>query len=506
MDENTAQSFLSQEGVEVLGTVVANAINKKANIDSPNLTGNPTAPTQALTDISNKIATTKYVHDALGNTILITINPALSGVVATVTNKETTTAYSGTSNELGQISLTVKEYGTYTIEYNNPNIKSINEIVVSAPGIMHTISAVYAVKATYTLKIDLANSNPLTACEYLDAAYGMTKGSNDWDSKSIFNEIRPCVFQNGKVKYYLDPNNFNHKLDGTAANLTGKDGDVMIEFGKFAYRIYTDKTENCMYVSITNSPEIVAEDNRYHYYAFTRETEGDLEHFYWGAFKGSLDADNKLRSIAGATPANSATIGNFTKYANNNGNNYTISNYPQLVALQCLYLIKYGNLNSQTALGNGYVGAPAATKTGQTLEKGMYYGTTSNQTTQVKFAGIEDFWGNIWEWVNGLTTDSSRNIITKMGGQTHTTPSGLTTNSSGYITKVIGTTEGGFMNIKHGGSQTTYFCDGGYLYAGCVLKFGGRWNDGANAGVFFLHARNAASDASTYVGARLCYF
>lgn len=506
MDENTTQSFLSQEGVEVLSTAIASAINKKANIDSPNLTGNPTAPTQALTDISNKIATTKYVHDALGNTVLITINPALSGVVATITNKETTTSYSATSNELGQISLTIKEYGTYTIKYSDPNIKSITEFIVSTPGVMHTIPAAYAVKATYTLKIDLANSNPLTACEYLDDAYGMTKGSNDWDSKSIFNEIRPCVFQNGTVKYYLDPNNFNHKLDGTAANLTGEDGDVMIEFAKFAYRIYVDETENCMYVSITNSPEVVAEDNRYHYYAFTREAEGDLDYFYWGAFKGSLDANNKLRSIAGATPAHSATIGNFTKYANNNGSNYTISNYPQLVALQCLYLIKYGNLNSQAALGNGYVSASKTTKTGQTLEKGMYYGTTANSTTQVKFAGIEDFWGNIWEWVNGLTTDGSRNVITKMGGQTHTTPSGLTANSSGYITKVIGTTEGGFMNIKHGGSQTTYFCDYGCLCAGCVLVFGSDWYHRTYAGVFYLNAYDAASGANAGIGARLCYF
>jgi formylglycine-generating enzyme required for sulfatase activity len=42
----------------------------------------------------------------------------------------------------------------------------------------------------------------------------------------------------------------------------------------------------------------------------------------------------------------------------------------------------------------------------------MTFGTTANSTTHMRFLGIEDFWGNIWEWVDGLTTDGSRNLIT----------------------------------------------------------------------------------------------
>lgn len=48
----------------------------------------------------------------------------------------------------------------------------------------------------------------------------------------------------------------------------------MVEFSKFAYRIYKDDN-NKVYVSITNDTDKVAADNRYHYYAFSKEKEGD---------------------------------------------------------------------------------------------------------------------------------------------------------------------------------------------------------------------------------------
>ena len=153
--------------------------------------------------------------------------------------------------------------------------------------------------------------------------------------------------------------------------------------------------------------------------------------------------------------------------------------------------------------------------------KKMYYGSTSNSGSSsdyntaklghVKFAGIEDFWGNIWEWIDGLTTDNNFNIITNWDydgnnyNNDFTTSSGLTTNSGGYVTNVAGTTESGFMNIKYGGSASTYFCDYGYLNSGRVLKFGGRWPSGSSCGPFYLYAVNTASGAYADVGARLMY-
>ena len=529
-------NFISSDNIEV----IINAIDTvKADKESPEFTGIPTAPTASPKTNTTQIATTEFVNTAISDAvfaaggsakIIITVTP-IAGVTATLSNRTTGNTFTGSTDSNGVITINVNEFGIFDISYQSSGaVSSINNITVSTPGQVYQIQATYATSKTYTVEIDLSNSNPLSSVTYLDDAIGMTKGSSNWDNEIIFKDIKPCVFKDGSVVYYLDKADCTKKVDGSTANLDGTDGDVMVEFPKFAYKIW--KSNRKMYVSITNDSS-VASQNDYKYYAFSKESEGDREHFYWGAFKGSLNSSGNLQSIVGQAPAASKTIGAFKQLAQNRGPGYTITSYFQLIALQCLYLIKYGNLNGQSALGQGISGrsgtstdanyGPLVTGGTTTFDAGkkMYYGSTSNSGSSsdyntaklghVKFAGIEDFWGNIWEWIDGLTTDNNFNIITNWDYDSNnynndfTTSSGLTTNSGGYVTDVAGTTESGFMNIKYGGSASTYFCDYGALYSGRVLLFGGRWSNGSDCGPFYLNAFNAASSANADVGARLMY-
>lgn len=149
-----------------------------------------------------------------------------------------------------------------------------------------------------------------------------------------------------------------------------------------------------------------------------------------------------------------------------------------------------------------------------TLTSGMTFGTTTNGTTHMRLFGIEDFWGCIWEWVDGLTTDANRNIITSWNSfsgedveaTSISTSSGLTANGSGYIKDVAGNNDAGFMPVNFsGGSSSTFWADLGALYASCVLDFGGRWNNGDAAGPFSLLANDGASTARAHIGARLSF-
>ena len=144
----------------------------------------------------------------------------------------------------------------------------------------------------------------------------------------------------------------------------------------------------------------------------------------------------------------------------------------------------------------------------------MTFGTTTNGTTHMRLFGIEDFWGCIWEWVDGLTTDANRNIITSWNSfsgedveaTSISTSSGLTANGSGYIKDVAGNNDAGFMPVNFsGGSSSTFWPDNGRLYASCALLFGGRWGNGDDAGPFYLYADSGASNARAYVGARLSF-
>lgn len=146
----------------------------------------------------------------------------------------------------------------------------------------------------------------------------------------------------------------------------------------------------------------------------------------------------------------------------------------------------------------------------------MYYGDPSNDGSSadydtaklghVKFAGIEDFWGNIWELIDGLTTDANWNVITTWDyKQNFSFSLGLTKNSGGYIKNISGTTETGFIGTNYVGSQTTYFCDFGQLYSNRTLKFGGRWNSKVTCGPFCSYVDNIISNSAANVTARLMY-
>lgn len=438
----------------------------------------------------------------LTSSVVCTIVPALAGVTVTLTRGAY--VYSGVSNSSGVAIINVGIFGTYAITFDNPSVVSVPTIDIQFYGV-YPITA--QVTATYTVRIDETNSNPETALVYQDDAIGMTKGSSDWDNKEIFNAIKPCVFQNGGVNYYLNPNDYTKKIDGTPSVLTGADGDVMVEFSKFAYRIYREG--NYLYVSVSNNSNVIAADSRFRYLAFSRTTEGDKDKMYIGAYHG-YTISSKLRSVSGQSPTVNQNIGTFRTQAQANGVGYQQFTFYQLTALQCLYIIKYGNLNSQSALGIGWTNKSAATQTGGANTRGLYYGDQTGN--QIKFAGIEDFYGNVYDWIDGLYSDANRNILTGFSGYNDSgsgyvnNGQGATANISGYISKTQGiNSNAGFIVKETNGSATTYYSDYGYLYASYLPFFGGYWSNGSDAGAFQLNVSNSASIAHAYLGARLSF-
>jgi hypothetical protein len=92
---------------------------------------------------------------------------------------------------------------------------------------------------------------PSVETEYLYVTYTNEVGSFSWNSAttspaavaggptapvvtSIHAAMRRCLLQdNGTVNYYLDPTDSTKKADGTSSDLTGADGQVMVEIPKF---------------------------------------------------------------------------------------------------------------------------------------------------------------------------------------------------------------------------------------------------------------------------------
>ena len=356
---------------------------------------------------------------------------------------------------------------------------------------------------TYTVKIDQNNSDPFACCTYADDAYGIAKGSELWDG--IFG-ARPCIMKDGVVVGYLNPNNFSQYTDGTSAPITNTTYDVMIEFPRKGLKISTD-SNNVITISLTDN----LEDSNFSYLAHQRGST-QKNAFYLGAYSAT-GSSSKLGSNSGASPLVNTSITNFINYAHNRGAGYEIMAFYQWTYIQALYVLKYGNLNSQSAVGMGYVGGSAAITSGQCNSKGMCYGTTST-TQPMKLFGLENLWGNVLQFISGLYSDSSRNLLTttdNFGVSTsssaweYSVSSGVTSNIGNYMSVAQGTDHGGFVAKATNGSSTTYFCDPASLSASRFPLVGGYWTDGDLAGVFGCYVSSSATVSDASIGSRLMF-
>ena len=454
-------------------------------------------------------ATKKNVTSSTVSKAITTDKGSYTATVTFIKLAVTVTTGSFIQVSNGSTSLTETTTGTSTFYLPNTGTWNVTATLGDDTGsatVSVTAYTSYAVTIAYfkimTAIINLADSNPATCVTYADDAANMTAGSSAWDE---FFGHYPCILKDGAELGKLNPNNFAKYADGTTAPITTLGNDVMIAFPRRGVKIST--ANNKVTISMTDAPNHAD----FKYYAHSRGSVAK-DVFYLGAYKGYVSS-SKLYSVSGQSPTVSQTIGTFRGYANSRGSGYDQSGFYQLVFRQCMYILKYKNLNSQATVGKGYTDGFAKQNTGATNTNGMDYGSTTSGTTRMKLFGIEDFWGNVWEWIDGLVTDGSRNILTNTsnfqdagkGTGYMSNSSGLSSNTSGYMSKPQGTTETGFVLKEANGSETTYFSDSADLSASCVTYFGGYWGDGSHAGAFRLYVNNSASYSDSAVAARLMY-
>lgn len=365
---------------------------------------------------------------------------------------------------------------------------------------------------TYIIKIDQNNPDPLTCCAYDGDAVGMTKGSSEWDD--IFG-YKPCILDDGRVKGYLDPNNFAQYEDGSPAPITNIAYDVMIEFPRMGLDISTN--DGIITIKLTSAKN----DSNFQYLAHKRGNV-QKDYFYLGAYVGTDTNGSGLASNSGFAPLTDISISDFIEYAhgrNQNpapGSSYEIMGFYQWTYVQALYVMKYGNLNSQAALGQGYVrsNTGSARATGATDIQGMCYGNPNSSDDRMKLFGLEDLWGNVSQFISGLYSDSNRNLLTttdNFGVDTsasaweYNVSSGTEGNVYGNMVESQGTNNGGFVIKVSSDSSTEYYSDYAALRSSYFPYVGGNWGDSDNAGVFSCNVVSSESISNSYIGSRLMY-
>jgi hypothetical protein len=382
--------------------------------------------------------------------------------------------------------------------------------------------------------------------------------------------IRRCVLQDdGEVNYYLHANDSTKQDNGANANLTGADGQVMVELPECYVRFEMDGLKRRALLSTEPLPGFIKWNKAYvsAYEATVQRSNNKLASVvnatadYRGG-NNTADWDETNKTLLGR-PATNISLTNFRAYARNRGSSEWNCNVYQLhKELWWFFAIEYCNFNSQAAFNaaldsNGYhqggLGAGVTTLDGTkwntfngfnpfvpcgttnslgnhtgcvdyTLEAGGY-DTAATTVSVPSYRGVENPFGHIWKWTDGCLC----NIQSEAAGGISEfyvcdDPAGFASSinanyklrgnlprSNGYVKEIILGEYGEIMPLSIGAGSTTYFCDNFYTNipsSGSSVRsvlFGGDAGYGAVAGFVYARTSNAPTDAGAGVGSRLCF-
>lgn len=383
--------------------------------------------------------------------------------------------------------------------------------------------------------------------------------------------MRRCILKdNGTVNYYLHANDSTKRDNGAAANLTGADGQYMVELPDMYVRFETDgdisrhlqSTEPLPGFRLWRKDYVSAVEATVQRSTTTLCSVVNKDADYRG---GNNDAsrDGTYKTQLGM-PATQISLTNFRAYARKRGSTeWNCNLYQTHRKLWWLFAVEYANFNSQDAFNaeldeNGYhQGGLSSGVTTLNSTKwntfNNYYpfvpcGTTNslgNHSGVVEFTmpdeydpgvptkvnvpsyrGVENPFGHIWKWTDGCKcliqseTDGGLSEFYVCDDPAAFTSSGVVNydlrgnlpRKEGYVKKLILGEHGEIMPLEVGGGSTTYFCD--YFYTNIPssgvsergVLFGGHANFGANAGFVSATTINAATNSNAYIGSRLCFY
>lgn len=354
---------------------------------------------------------------------------------------------------------------------------------------------------------------PSTEMIRVGAAKGKTEGE-DFDKAAPWSGITLCnVSDDGKITAYINDANF--KRDGS-------NGQVMVKIPKFYYKhTYDDENKvHGFWVAGKPTPGFKLHP------CFIRN---DVEKNYVlvGAYKASLGKTQNgkldtLSSITGTMPANAKTRAEFRTLIQARGAGWNQIDVFTRNAIALLYLVEYANTDSQEAIGLGVVSSCGYVRSGgcDTLNgasgTAKYQGCKEGQCS-VSYRGIEDLWGNIWEYIDGINLHNGErqayiadsNFADDKFHDNYYA-SGLNLSSGhGCITNFGYSAHADWllMPSETKGDNRTFIPDSyypGWWYAGHKVPFvGGVKYSGKDAGLFALFVSKTAAEKESYIGARI---
>ena len=396
----------------------------------------------------------------------------------------------------------------------------------------------------YGFHIDSDESDPEDCVTYIEDAAGMTPAymdfANDkfvWGSwRGAFFMPRPCMLNyDGTVAYYLDPDDYGKKYDGTDSDVDDDTfgGNAMMEWGQDGtliwYKIVPDEDDPAS-ASVYFADCQADED--FHCWSFYNNQGEIADHFYTPIYNGSIDSAGRLRSISGKGYADlcrsrTAEAELAAARLNNPGTDilWNTEAYADVQLINLLLILISKSLDSQAAFGMGRCGQSWAESnmlsTGTMDGRGMFWGYGTDGSYGVKVFGMENWWGNQWRrYLGHVMIDNEQKYKLTYGRQDGSAADGYAASSTaadydGYITGAAVPAENGFaktmefsgngvfQNKQVQADSTLYYCSHFAQASGLRFAFrgGNCGNDAAAVGFVCAHLGYAPALADWSVGA-----
>jgi len=499
---------------------------------------------------TNTELTVGYYMKALG---LYAVDPDDGEILYAVTRETSGNCYMPAYNGITvsgayvQLVTTVGNAENVSLEVDQAAVATIGDIQDLQKQIADLEAFIgYSDEDIFGVEVDFVNKK----FTRLSGAVNRTPGAA-FDSINAFGGRKRCnVADDGTVTAYYGDSGYTT----TGKNAAGTPVQVMVEQPKFYYKVVPMVLEKGVkgmkirkaryYVSDTLKPGFkvhpaFVENGNVNPYIYLAAFEGSL--FDTSANAYILDnaqvadfAADKLSSIAGTKPAGgdtqNLTRANVRLLAQKRGKGWEQAYAATAAASQLLMLIEYASFNMQKAIGRGNTDQTSSAAniqyTGATVSLGNASGavTNANGIQLISYRGEENFWGNIWTWVDGMNEENPEPFESGQAGTLHVADHGFADNSkaspykntgihpiqgSGYVSAFGYSEEFDWLFIGVEFSGNDALPVGDYHWNNNsgwrVTELGGCCYYGSDAGAFCWSLNDAASYRYWYIGGRLVY-
>lgn len=360
--------------------------------------------------------------------------------------------------------------------------------------------------------LDQTSSDPTTKVLDMEG-HGYTNYQRPEVVTAIRNASHRYVgtFANNKMTLkQLDDTNGTMYADGTSAasDIATQGKDVFMRLPFFFTRVSTYATDKIKIEFAYDPNQTATTTSSPDGNGWKQWGGNDLIGAYEAeAGSATNDGTGGLFSRSGVASTGNVSQANFRTKARNRGTGFTCVKWRHQNLMAILFYAYYGHTNCQLLMGSG--SNDYTKNTGLKNSLGMADTTAANgNTDSINFWGLENWWGNKWEWVDNVVVNGNVWTITEDSGATRNVTGQSTYNAWVYPNKWV---LGDNLDVipvptQDGGTDSTCYCDGVYMTGGdsrVVL----RSCAGANAlgGVAVASANSDSADADASCGTRLAF-